>query len=311
MCGLAGFFDKTGRGDVPVGKIMIRMLEALGRRGPDSAGVALYGAGKTNDLVLRVKLGEHGDFGEKGLRLAERIKSIAPVREVETVGEYLRIRLAWQQSVRDLERRIEALANGIEVVSLGKQLEIIKQVGTPDELNRTYGIDSFLGLHAIGHTRMSTESRVDLSHSQPFWAHGIADLASVHNGHITNYHKMRRQYEQRGIRFYTENDSEIIGVYLADQMSGGSSLSEALDSSLKDFDGSFCYLAASENTLAIAKDRFAYKPLVIGETEEFVAIATEEIAIREAFPDQDIPTREAPANYSRTWNVPSPVAASR
>jgi glutamate synthase domain-containing protein 1 len=311
MCGLVGFFDKTGRGDAPIGKIMIRMLDALCRRGPDSAGVALYGTEKNDDLVLRVKLGEHGDFHEKGQRIAEKIKSFAAVRETETIGEYLRIRLAWEQSVRELETRVEALAGGIEIVSLGKHLEIIKQVGKPDDLNRTYGIDSFVGFHAIGHTRMSTESRVDLSHSQPFWAHGVSDLASVHNGHITNYHKLRRQYEQRGIRFYTENDSEIIGVYLADRIAAGSSLDEALNASLRDFDGSYCYLAATANSLALVKDRFAYKPMVIGETEEYVTLATEEVAIRAAFPDDEITTREAPADYFRTWNVPLEVEANR
>jgi glutamate synthase domain-containing protein 1 len=311
MCGIVGFFDKTGRGDAPIGKIMVRMLEALCRRGPDSAGVALFGAGKNNDLVLRVKLGEHGDFREKGLRIAEKIKAFARVQEVDTIGEYLRIRLEWEQGTRELEKQIEALDEGIEVVSLGKHLEIIKQVGSPDDLNRAYGVDSFVGFHAIGHTRMSTESRVDLSHSQPFWAHGIADLATVHNGHITNYHKLRRQYEQRGVRFYTENDSEIIGVYLADQLERGSSLKEALNSSLLDFDGSFSYLAASSNTLAFAKDRFAYKPLVIGETDEIVAIATEEIAIWAAFPEGGLSTREAPANYSKTWNVPQEMVVNR
>ena len=94
------------------------------------------------------------------------------------------------------------------------------------------------GSHGIGHTRLSTESRVDLSHSQPFWAHGVADLATVHNGHITNYHRLRRLYEQKGVRFFTENDSEVIGVYLADQLERGRTLEQALADSLDDLDGS-------------------------------------------------------------------------
>jgi len=310
MCGIVGFFDKTGSGNAPIGKIMLRMLEALCRRGPDSAGVALYGPATNDALVLNVKVGEHGDFREKGLQLAEKIRHFARVHQASVLGEYLRLRLEWDQGVRQLQKQIEALSEGVEVVSLGKQLEIIKQVGSPDALNHTYGIDSFVGHHALGHTRMSTESKVDLSHSQPFWAHGIADLASVHNGHITNYHKLRRQYEQRDIRFYTENDSEIIGVFLADQMEHGMDLKDALKASLRTFDGSYSYLAASANTLAYAKDRFAYKPLVIGETDEFVALATEEVAIRAAFPNETISTREAPANYSHTWSVPQEVAVN-
>ena len=102
-------------------------------------------------------------------------------------------------------------------------------------------------LHSEGHTAWDTPAFrrrvvVDLSHSQPFWAHNYPDLAIVHNGHITNYHKLRCIYEQRGVRFYTENDSEVIGVYLANQLSQGLEFKEALDASLTDLDGSFSYL---------------------------------------------------------------------
>ena len=156
------------------------------------------------------------------------------------------------------------------------------------------------GSHGIGHTRLSTESRVDLSHSQPFWAHGVPDLATVHNGHITNYHKLRRQYEQRGYRFFTENDSEIIGVYLRDRLAAGLSLDDALRSSLDDFDGSFSYLAASSDRLAYVKDRFGFKPLVVAETDDFVAIATEEIALRQALGHNFVAREPAPGTM-RVW----------
>src|SRR5205814_9344013 len=129
-------------------------------------------------------------------------------------------------------------------------------VGTAAQLERTYGIARRIGSHGIGHTRLSTESRVDLSHSQPFWVHGVPDLATVHNGHITNYHKLRRRYEQRGYRFFTENDSEVIGIYLRERMAVGMSLEDALRSSLDDFDGAFSYLAATGDRLAFVKDRF-------------------------------------------------------
>jgi glutamine phosphoribosylpyrophosphate amidotransferase len=162
------------------------------------------------------------------------------------------------------------------------------------------------GTHGIGHTRLSTESRVDLSHSQPFWAHGVPDLATVHNGHITNYHKLRRQYEQRGYRFYTENDSEIIGVYLRDRLAAGLSIPDALRSSLDDFDGSFSYLAAWSDGLAFVKDRFGYKPLVVAETEDFVAIATEEIALRKAL-GRDFEAKEPAPGTIKLWTVPSNV----
>jgi glutamine phosphoribosylpyrophosphate amidotransferase len=198
---------------------------------------------------------------------------------------------------------------GTEVVSGGHQLEIIKQVGSPEHLEVEFHISGRVGSHGIGHTRLSTESRVDLSHSQPFWAHGVPDLATVHNGHITNYHKLRRQYEQRGYEFFTENDSEVIGIYLRDRLAAGLSLEDALRSSLDDFDGSFSYLAAWDGGLAYVKDRFGFKPLVVAETDAFVAIATEEIALRQAL-GNDFAAREPAPGTMKVWPVPAPHAAA-
>ncbi|HMF11478.1 MAG TPA: hypothetical protein VKE94_04210, partial [Gemmataceae bacterium] len=186
---------------------------------------------------------------------------------------------------------------------------IVKQVGSPVQLEQTYGISRKIGSHGVGHTRLSTESRVDLSHSQPFWAHGVPDLATVHNGHITNYHKLRRQYEQRGYRLYTENDSEIIGVYLRDQLAAGLSIPDALRSSLDDFDGSFSYLAAWSDGLAFVKDRFGYKPLIVAETDEFVAIATEEIALRRSLGSDFVAKEPAPGTM-KVWTVTAVQPAS-
>src|SRR5262249_45953425 len=144
--------------------------------------------------------------------------------------------------------------------------------------------------------------RVDLSHSQPFWAHGMPDLVTVHNGHVTNYHKLRRQYEQRGYRFYTENDSEVIGVYLRDRMAKGLSFADALRSSMDDFDGSYCYRAARADQLALVNDRFGFKPLVLAETENFIAIATEEVALRKALGHGFVAREPAPGTM-KVWDV--------
>ena len=209
----------------------------------------------------------------------------------------------------ELERQLTNQYRGLEIVSLGHQLEIVKQVGSPAQLEATYQISHMAGTHGIGHTRLSTESRVDLSHSQPFWAHGVPDLATVHNGHITNYHKLRRQYEQRGYRFYTENDSEIIGVYLRDRLAAGLSIPDALRSSLDDFDGSFSYLAAWSDGLAFVKDRFGFKPLMVAETDDFVAIATEEIALRQAL-GRDFVAREPAPGTMQIWPVPTAQSIS-
>ena len=184
----------------------------------------------------------------------------------------------------DLERALGARRGGLEVLSLGRRLDLIKQVGPPAGLESAYGLSTWSGPLAIGHTRMSTESRIDLSHSQPFWVHGVPDLATVHNGHVTNYHQLRRRFEEKGATFYTDNDSEVIGVYLRSRLEHGRSLVEAMADSVTDLDGAYSYLVAAPEGLGIVRDRFGFKPLMLAETPDFVAVATEEIALRRAFP---------------------------
>jgi len=305
MCGIVGYLDKCGNPDTPLGDILYRMLTTLSCRGPDSAGVAMFGNSQ-GDWILRIKLGEHGDFSEKGCAVAEGLRKLLAVREHRVEAEYLRAVVAPVSDVSDLIHKVEGLAQGLELVSAGTRLEIAKQVGSPENLEGSYHIRTFRGTHGIGHTRLSTESRIDLSHSQPFWARGLLDVATVHNGHITNYHKLRRQFEGRGVRFYTENDSEIIGLYLHDRISEGYSLEEALRASVDDFDGSFCYLAASSESLAFVKDSFALKPLMVADAPEFVAMATEEIALRATFPG-DFQTFEPGTRQVYVWAAPQQV----
>jgi methylamine---glutamate N-methyltransferase subunit A len=300
MCGIVGFLDKTHNAHAAVGSALCDMLRALGCRGPDSAGVALYGSGEAGDLVLQIKLGECGNFEVKSQEIVARVQRLGTLRDCTRTAAYLRLVLRYTGDPQQVERLIEADDHQVEVVSMGRHLEIVKQVGSPQSLDITYGVSKRTGTHGLGHTRLSTESRVDLSHSQPFWAHGYPDLAIVHNGHITNYDTMRRRYEQRGVRFYTHNDSEIIGIYLAERLSRGSTLGEALQASLTDFDGSFSYLAATPQALGFAKDPFALKPLLVTETETFVAVATEEIAIRAAC-EGTYTVREAQAREVRVW----------
>lgn len=296
MCGIAGYLDKTHANDTVVGKTILQMLSSLATRGPDSAGVALYGPGKNGSFVAQIKLGKH----KEARFIEEKIREMGSISEACATGDYLRLVIDLEGNIDTFLESVESLDEGVEVVSLGNRLEVLKQVGTPQNLDSSYNISRFVGTHGLGHTRLSTESIVDLSHSQPFWAHGCPDLAIVHNGHITNYHKMRRIYEQRGVNFYTKNDSEIIAVYLADKLSQGMALEEALEASLTDFDGSFCYLASTADYLGFAKDPFAFKPLLYTETDDFVAVATEEIAIRSAF-SGNYTVREAQSREVRIW----------
>jgi methylamine---glutamate N-methyltransferase subunit A len=300
MCGIVGFLDRARGGEAEIGRTILGMLNALGCRGPDSAGVALFAVPGDHQFVVRVKLGEETAPEAKARELATLVESRSAASGFAVTGSYARFLVNDRTDTRQLAAGIESLLPDLEVVSIGRRLEIVKQVGSPANLEKTYCISHFRGSHGLGHTRLSTESRVDLSHSQPFWAHGYPDLAVVHNGHITNYHQLRRRYEQRHVRFYTENDSEIIGIYLAEQLTKGRTLKEALDAMLRDLDGSYSCLVATESDLAFVKDPFALKPLVFAETDKFIAIATEEIAIRSAVPG-DYVVREAQVKEVRVW----------
>lgn len=309
MCGIIGFLDKHGGHGRPIGRTLLTMLQALSCRGPDSTGVAIFGPAR-GAWVLQVKLPEMMVPFAAATAVLDALRDAAEVIRHETIGAYLRLEIERTAEPIPLEERIVRRVPGAEVVSLGHRLEIVKQVGSPAQLEQTYHIAARGGTHGVGHTRLSTESRVDLSHSQPFWAHGVPDLVTVHNGHITNYHKLRRRYEQRGHRFWTENDSEIIGVYLRERLAAGLSLPDALRSSLDDFDGSYCYLAATADCLAYVRDRFGFKPLVVAETDDFVAIATEEIALRQAL-GRDFTAREPAAGTMRVWDVRKEAAGGR
>ena len=302
MCGITGFFTKRRSiHNAPVGQILLTMLEGLACRGPDSAGVALFGPDAEQQAVLRIKLGD----GEDGSARSAALKKLLNRQhesgyELSRHGNTARLVIRGVENVPALAARIEALDKAIEVVSMGSHLEIVKQVGSPANLEQAYRVSKMQGTHGIGHTRLSTESKVDLSHSQPFGSHQIADLAIVHNGHITNYHQLRRCYEQRKMRFYTENDSEVVAIYLAEQIGKGLTLAAALHAMLQDLDGSFSCLVATANEFGFVKDPFALKPLLWTETEDFVALANEEIAIRSALAG-NYEVREAQAGEVRLW----------
>jgi glutamine phosphoribosylpyrophosphate amidotransferase len=289
MCGIMGYFRKGAGNDQRLGATMLSMLEALGRRGPDSAGVALIGPSHRAGYIVRVQAGDELGMSKQAIQVnREAIKvfagALAGASDVSSSGVYMRFLLAGEVDLPELTRAIEGLGDGIEVVSIGHAMELSKEVGTPHRLEGQHHISAFAGTHGVGHTRLCTESIVDLSHSQPFWGRGAADVAIVHNGHITNYHQLRRKYEQRGVEFVTENDSEVLAVYLAEALNRGATLRQGLDGVLRDMDGAFCCLAVTATEMGLVKDPYAFKPLVVAETDDFVAVATEEIAIRSAIP---------------------------
>jgi methylamine---glutamate N-methyltransferase subunit A len=301
MCGIVGYLDKTGAKEVTVGELLLRMLEALACRGPDSAGVALFGTLPPKRFVAQVKLGDNGNFSECAKQVTELAKDFGG-EQFSQADAYLRFMFREVEDLKPFLSKIESISRDVEVVSVGRCLEIVKEVGSPAHLERAFHISKFHGKYGIGHTRLSTESVVDVSHSQPFWGHGYADLAIVHNGHITNYHQLRRRYEQRGVRFYTENDSEIVATFLADKLRQGHDLEAALRSMIAELDGSFSCLAATDKAFGFVKDPFCFKPLLFAETDQFVAVATEEVAIRGAIPG-NYAAREGRAREVKVWQT--------
>jgi glutamate synthase domain-containing protein 1 len=306
VCGILGYFRKTPGSDDQLGATMLSMLEALGRRGPDSAGVALVGPVHRASYIVRIQAGDELDLSQQAIaENREAIETFARgldnSSDVSSSGVYVRFLLAGDIDLPALTSRIESFGEGIRVLSVGHAMELSKEVGSPRLLEGKHHISAFAGTHGIGHTRLCTESIVDLSHSQPFWGRGAADVAIVHNGHITNYHQLRRKYEQRGVGFVTENDSEVLAVYLAEALNRGATLRQGLDGVLRDMDGAFSCLAVTATEMGFVKDPYAFKPLVVAETDDFVAVATEEIAIRSAIPG-DYKVSEAQVEEVRVWS---------
>ena len=226
------------------------------------------------DVVIHRRRQSHF-FGRRAYAAAQRERIAAQVAALggRVVGsdqplDYaLKLDIEYDGALKLLEDRVEALG-GIEIVSLGRSMELIKDVGLALEVAAHYHLDAFQGTHAIGHTRMATESAVDISHAHPFWAYPFPDIAVVHNGQITNYHKNRHLLEREGHRFRSHCDSELIAVYMADKLSAGLSLEEALHQSQQDLDGVYTYIVCTENEIGVAKDELAAKPL-----RTFVAFA--------------------------------------
>lgn len=194
------------------------------------------------------------------------------------------------------------MEHAAKLVSIGSSLDIIKDVGTSHDLDKIYKIGDIRGSHGIGHVRLATESDVKPESAHPFWATGFADVAIVHNGQITNYWKMRRRLEARGFEFRTDNDSELIAVYIADKLAQGVKLEKALEQSVDDLDGTFSFLVSTKDGIGFAKDRLAAKPMVMYEDDGLVAIASEEVSLNRLFPGKPLSTTEPAPGTFRTWS---------
>ena len=310
MCGIAGIIHRGKSSGV--GSEMTDMLQALKHRGPDSTGYAIYGDIGDGDLIMRVKVAEREDL-DKGSKIKslirERIgevenivKEHATIRSKDKATDYaLRYVLSIKDKPAEMAATIEEV-EGVEILSLGRRLELVKDLGDAAEVASDYDLKSFNGTHAIGHTRMATESDVDIRSAHPYWAFPYNDISVVHNGQITNYWIMRREMERMGHRFMSNCDSELLAVYTAHNLSNGETLEESLTKSIHEIDGVFTYLVATRDELGMAKDTMAAKPLVLYESDDLIAMASEEVAIRSILP-QEIDTYDPYDEEVRVWHT--------
>ena len=311
MCGIAGVIHRGGMSGV--GAEMTSMLKALKHRGPDSTGFALYGTPVAGDYIMRFKVAEQEDMssgfdihGKIRDRLAEVDRRLAElnvtVKDRGASTEYaMRYVVSYEGDLEYLARYVEDV-EGTEILSLGSALELVKDLGDATVVSEQYELGGVTGTHAIGHTRMATESDVDIRSAHPYWAFPYNDIAVVHNGQITNYWLRRREMEHRGHRFMSDCDSELLAVYVADHLARGITLEESLERSIQEIDGVFTYLVATRDQLGMAKDTMAAKPLVLYESDDLIALASEEVAIRAILPEE-IDTYDPYDEETRVWQA--------
>ena len=313
MCGIAGLIHKGKT--VDIGKELRDMLQALKHRGPDSTGYALYGEGESDNYIMRFKVGENVKEGSKAInedksvydarrkQVDQHIRDLgANILQDQQLTPYsFRYVIKYDKDLMEFSKRIESVEM-TEILSLGKTLELVKDIGDATVVSNQYGLDKIKGTHAIGHSRMATESGVDIRSAHPFWGYPFSDVSVVHNGQLTNYWNSRRALENRGMRFMSECDSELIAVYLAEKMRNGATLEEGMKDSLTGLDGVFTYFVATKDSLGMAKDTMAAKPLVLYESDDLVAMGSEEIAIRSILP-QEIDTYDPFDGEVKVWQI--------
>ena len=260
MCGIVGLFAKSTEVEARLGSHLAAMLAQMDERGPDSAGIAIYRDPAPPGASKLTLYSADDDFD--GLDGAE-IRDVRARHAVAIVDAEPFEAEAWAH-----ERRPD-----LRVMSAGRVIEIYKEVGRPKRFVEEFHVADFAGTHGLGHTRMATESRVTTAGSHPF-STGF-DLCLVHNGSLSNHNRLRESLRREGMRFQTENDTEVAAAYLAWRMREGATLEQALEGCLVDLDGFYTFLCGTADGFAVLRDPIACKPAVLAETDDWVAMGSE------------------------------------
>lgn len=270
MCGIVGLFLKDKALEPKLGALTNTMLATMCDRGPDSAGFAVYGPVSTGKAKLTMQSADpEADFNGLDAAIAKAIGSAVSMK-IKSTHAVLTVPETRSEAARAAIR--EAYPN-VRIMAAGSSIEIYKEVGFPTDVSSRFDLASMAGTHAIGHTRMATESAVTTLGSHPF-STGL-DQCLVHNGSLSNHNNLRRELRRDGMTFETENDTEVAAAYLTWRMNQGMNLGEALAKSLDDLDGFFTFVVGTKNGFGVLRDPIACKPAVMAETDQYVAFGSE------------------------------------
>ncbi|MEM6729244.1 MAG: glutamine amidotransferase family protein [Pseudomonadota bacterium] len=264
MCGIVGLFLKDASLEPRLGEMLTAMLVTMSDRGPDSAGIAVYGKGQEGRAKITVQSASpETDFTE----LAESLGADVMIIDTHAVITVPQVKLS------DTLARIRAHHAALRVMSRGEAIQIFKEVGLPQTVADRFDIPKLAGTHGIGHTRMATESAVTTLGAHPFSTG--ADQCLVHNGSLSNHNQLRRRLAKRGVETETENDTEVAAAYLSHRLAEGDDLGEALTAGLGDLDGFYTFVVGTRDGFGVLRDPIACKPAVLAETDQYVAFGSE------------------------------------
>jgi methylamine---glutamate N-methyltransferase subunit A len=269
MCGIVGLLVKKPEERESLGELLAPMIVCMNDRGPDSAGLAVFG----NTLGNRRRFSLYSsdpriDFSSLAARFTQ--ESAIPA-EIKVLDHYAILTAACDRAA--FSRWLAKSYPRVRLLAAGQSIQMFKDVGAPADLVARYEVKSLSGSHAVGHTRMATESAVSPAHAHPFTAG--EDFCLVHNGSLSNPYSLRRRLERLGVRFETDNDTEAACRFLEWRMREGDTLEQAIGKAFDELDGFYTLLMATPNRMVLVKDAFACKPAVVAETDDYVAVASE------------------------------------
>ncbi|HEX2843051.1 glutamine amidotransferase family protein [Hyphomicrobium sp.] len=270
MCGIVGLFIKDKALEPRLGELTAGMLATMCERGPDSAGFAVYGAPASGKAKVTLQSpNPTTDFAGLAKAIEKEIGGSVNL-DVKSTHAVLTCAADKVDAVREA---IRSNFPSVRIMGRGDSIEIYKEVGYPTEVAKQFALAKMSGSHAIGHTRMATESAVTTLGAHPFSTG--PDQCLVHNGSLSNHNNLRRNLKHDGMTFETENDSEVAAAYITWRMNQGLNLGQALEKSLEDLDGFFTFVVGTKNGFGVVRDPIACKPAVLAETDQYVAFGSE------------------------------------